>query len=164
MSIQYFEIMIFLCIESLMEFAFEINFGSFIKMFTQLHTLFCRHLHRTVFLSRVPSNFPILLSWQTLRYLPFDVKIRELSFTMWGGGWRKFSEKVTSYYDPPPAPAAPVLILWPPLPDYYDPPFKIFCRLPSIRKGNKCTLYAKKPAAGANFGKFSFISPLNGCI
>ena len=69
-------------------------------------------------------------------------------------------------------------ILWPPLRRlrrrfwYYDPPSPIIMTPPSkffvvfhlLEKVINVLYIPKKHAAGANLGKFSFISPLNGCI
>ena len=44
------------------------------------------------------------------------------------------------------------------------PPYEFFVVFYLLEKVISVLYTPKKPAAGANFGKFSFISPLNGCI
>ena len=84
---------------------------------------------------------------------------------MWGEGWRKFSKKVTSYYDPPSgACGAGFDIMTPPPRLLWPPPSKFFVVFHLLEKVINVLYIPKKRAAGANLGKFSFISPLNGCI
>ena len=83
---------------------------------------------------------------------------------MRGGDGGNFLKKVTSYYNPPSgACGADTHIMTPSL-IIMTPPSKFFVVFHLLEKVINVLYIPKKRAAGANFGKFIFISPLNGCI